>query len=94
MKITGLSPLIFLVICYRFSIIMLKFATRSYLLRRDAPLDGMKKHPGNEVAGLYDNRMKSERMLGARPQTFGDDSHNCKHISKIQTLAGLEGITL
>ena len=38
--------------------------------------------------------MKSERMTGVRPRTFRDDSHNCRHISKIQTLAGLESITL
>ena len=38
--------------------------------------------------------MKSERMTGVRPRTFRDDPCNCRHISKIQTLAGLESITL
>ncbi len=73
---------------------MLNFAPESYLLRRDVPLNGIKKHPGSEATGLYDDRMKSERMTGARPRTFRGDPCNCKHISKIQTLAGLESITL
>jgi len=35
------------------------------------PLDGMKKHPGSEVADLYDDRMKSERMTGVSPELLG-----------------------
>lgn len=73
---------------------MLKFATRSYLLRRDALLNDVKRRGEYEATGLYDDRMKSERMTGARPRTFRDDPCNCRHISKIQTLAGLESITL
>lgn len=63
-------------------------------MRRDALLNNVKRRGEYEATGLYDDRMKSERMVGVRPRTFRDDSHNCRHISKIQTLAGLEGITL
>lgn len=70
MKITGHSPLIFLAICYCFSIIIINFATRSYLLRRDALLNNVKRRGEYEVAGLYDDRMKSERMVGGKAPNF------------------------
>lgn len=71
MKITGLSSLIFLAICYCFSIIIINFATRSYLLRRDALLNNVKRRGEYEATGLYDDRMKSERMVGVSPELLG-----------------------
>lgn len=50
---------------------MLKFATRSYLLRRDALLNNVKRRGEYEATGLYDDRMKSERMVGVSPELLG-----------------------
>ena len=50
---------------------MLNFATRSYLLRRDVLLNDVKRRGEYEATGLYDDRMKSERMVGVSPELLG-----------------------
>lgn len=50
---------------------MLNFAPESYLLRRDALLNDVKRRGEYEATGLYDDRMKSERMVGVSPELLG-----------------------